>query len=110
VPKALIAHMKLVIAKLRRETVTASLPSAAARCSTQLELQLEGAGSRDQRERPSPPRTRRPARAHPYRPILPRERVIIPAPARARSAAGRPGQAREDITETLENRPRANGR
>src|SRR5437667_8253069 len=113
--EALIAHMKLVIAKLRREQYGQS-SERGRKVLDQLELQLEeleaetsenAVAAEDQaagvavksfaRQRP----VRAPLPAH-----LPRERVIIPAPCACPVCGGRLAKLGEDITETLEIVPR----
>ncbi|MBT0671816.1 IS66 family transposase [Novosphingobium profundi] len=115
--EAMIAHLKLQIAKLRREQYGASAERSR-RLLDQLELQLEDleadaceddlaaevAAARTAdvaafaRKRPS----RKPLPAH-----LPRERVVIPAPCSCRSCGGvRLSKLGEDVTETLEVIPR----
>ena len=114
---ALIAHLKLQIAKLRREQYGPSAERSR-RLLDQLELQLEEleataceddlvaeqviakASSVASFER------RRPARK-PFPEHLPRERVVIPAPCACPACGGaRLSKLGEDITETLEVIPR----
>src|SRR6266853_179892 len=113
--EALIAHMKLVIAKLRRQQYGQS-SERGRKVLDQLELQLEeleaetsenAVAAEDKaagvavksfaRQRPA----RAPLPAH-----LPRERVIIPAPCACPVCGGRLAKLGEDITETLEVVPR----
>ena len=113
--EALIAHMKLVIAKLRRAQYGQS-SERGRKVLDQLELQLEeleaetsenAVAAEDKaagvavksftRQRP----VRAPLPAH-----LPRERVIIPAPCACPVCGGRLAKLGEDITETLEIVPR----
>lgn len=114
--EALIAHLKLQIAKLRREQYGPSAERSR-RLLEQLELQLEeleADASEDdlvaeiaaktanvnafERKRPS----RKPFPEH-----LPRERVVIPAPCSCPSCGGeRLSKLGEDVTETLEVIPR----
>src|SRR5437899_1984708 len=113
--EALIAHMKLVIAKLRREQYGQS-SERGRKVLDQVELQLEeveGETSENAvtaedkaagvavksfaRQRP----VRAPLPAH-----LPRERVVIPAPCACPVCGGRLAKLGEDITETLEIVPR----
>ncbi|WP_424140877.1 IS66 family transposase, partial [Roseomonas chloroacetimidivorans] len=116
--EAMIAHLKLVIAKLRRDRFGAS-SERGRKLLDQLELELgelvaaasedaakaegaagmEGGGSRPDR----PPRgqpVRAPLPAH-----LPRERVVLPAPAACPCCGGKLSKLGEDITETLEIEP-----
>jgi transposase len=113
--EALIAHMKLVIAKLRREQYGQS-SERGRKVLDQLELQLEELAAETSenavtaedktagvavksfaRQRP----VRAPLPAH-----LPRERVVIPAPCACPVCGGRLAKLGEDITETLEIVPR----
>src|SRR3546814_58739 len=115
--QALIAHLKLLIAKLRREQYGPSAERSR-RLIDQLELQLEeleASASEDElaseaaaaktssvagftRKRPS----RKPFPEH-----LPRERVVIPAPCACPACGGaRLSKLGEDVTETLEVIPR----
>src|ERR1700726_3270987 len=113
--EALIAHMKLVIAKLRREQYGQS-SERGRKVLDQLELQLEeleaetsenavaaedkaaGAAVKSfARQRPA----RAPLPAH-----LPRERVVVPVPPCCPCCGGRLVKFGEDITETLEVVPR----
>src|SRR5256885_10123542 len=113
--EALIAHMKLVIAKLRRQQYGQS-SERGRKVLDQLELQLEeleaetsenAVTAEDKaagvavksfaRQRP----VRAPLPAH-----LPRERVVIPAPCACPVCGGRLAKLGEDITETLEIVPR----
>src|SRR5882672_1161087 len=112
--EALIAHMKLVIAKLRREQYGQS-SERGRKVLDQLELQLEeleaetsenAIAAEDKaagvavksfaRQRP----VRAPLPAH-----LPRERAIIPAPCACPVCGGRLAKLGEDITETMEGDP-----
>lgn len=121
--EAMVAHLKLLIAKLKRERFGPSSEHRR-RLLDQLELQLEeleasatqdacaaevaaagaaveagqGDGGR------STPR-RRPVRA-PLPAHLPRERVVIPAPSVCPCCQGKLVKLGEDVTETLEVIPR----
>jgi transposase len=115
--EVMIAHLKLMIAKYKRDRFGQS--SERARHLDQLELQLEEleatatedglaaeaaaakAGSIPVKsfERKKP--VRAPLPAH-----LPRERVVIPAPCSCPSCGGKLAKLGEDITETLEVIPR----
>ncbi len=116
--QAMIAHLKLQIAKLRREQYGPSAERSR-RLLEQMELQLEDleadAGADDliaevaaakatsvasfERKRP----VRQPFPAH-----LPRERVVIAAPCACLACGGtRLSKLGEDVTETLEVIPRA---
>src|SRR6267378_3952241 len=113
--EALIAHMKLVIAKLRRQQYGQS-SERGRKVLDQLELQLEeleaetsenAVAAEDKaagvavksvaRQRP----VRAPLPAH-----LPRERVVVPAPCSCPACGGKLAKLGEDITETLEVIPR----
>ncbi len=115
--EAMITHLKLMIAKYRRDTFGQS--SERARHLDQLELQLEeleAAATEDalaaeaavakaasipvksfHRKQP----VRAPLPAH-----LPRERIVVPAPCSCPSCGGKLTKLGEDITETLEVVPR----
>jgi transposase len=115
--EAMIAHLKLMIAKYKRDKFGQS--SERTRHLDQLEFQLEEleatatedglaaeaaaakAGSIPVKsfERKKP--VRAPLPAH-----LPRERVVIPAPCSCPSCGGKLAKLGEDITETLEVIPR----
>src|SRR6266404_4912815 len=106
--EALIAHMKLVIAKLRREQygqssergrkVLDQLEAETSENAVAAEDQAAGVAVKSvARQRPA----RAPLPAH-----LPRERVIIPAPCACPVCGGRLAKLGEAITETLEIVPR----
>jgi len=112
--EAMVAHLKLVIAKLRRERFGPSAEPSS-RLLDQLELQLEeleasatedelAAASQDRTVVPSCTR-RKPVRA-PFPAHLPRQRVVIPAPAACPCCGGKLAKLGEDVTETLEVVPR----
>ena len=112
--EAMVAHLKLVIAKLRRERFGPSAEPSS-RLLDQLELQLEeleasatedelAAASQDRTVVPSCTR-RKPVRA-PFPAHLPRQRVVIPAPAACPCCGGKLAKLGEDLTETLEVVPR----
>ncbi len=113
--EAMVAHLKLMIAKLRHEQFGAS-SERGSKLLDQLELQLEeleataaedeavldpdaaeGVGRRPIRRKP----VRGPLPAH-----LPRERVVIPGPTACPCCNGRLSKLGEDVTETLEVVPR----
>jgi transposase len=112
--EALIAHYKLLIAKLRREQYGQS-SERGRRLLDQLELQLEEleASAAEDETKAAPgggtavrPFTRRkPVRA-PFPAHLPRERVVIPGPTACPCCGGRLAKLGETITETLEVVPR----
>jgi transposase len=117
--RALIAHLNLEIEKLRR-AIYGPRSERAARLLDQLELQLEEAeadATEDElaAEHTKPSTTvrsfarKRPTRK-PFPEHLPRERVVIPAPATCpRCGSVKLSKLGEDITETLEVVP-GNGR
>jgi transposase len=112
--EAMVAHLKLLIAKLRHDRFGAS-SERGRKLLEQMELELEeveaaasedeaAAASRDQetvrgftRRRP----VRGPLPAH-----LPRERVVLPSPTACPCCGGRLAKLGESITETLEVIPR----
>ncbi len=115
--EAVIAHLKLLIAKLKQEKFGASAERG--RKLDQLELQLEeveanvaedqtaaqAKTSREDGAQRSPDR-RKPVRG-PFPAHLPRERVVIPGPAACPCCQGKLAKLGEDITETLEAVPRS---
>src|SRR6202047_1712147 len=112
--EAMIAHMKLVIAKLRREQY-GQASERGRKVLDQLELQLEELEAETSENATAADKaagtamksfTRgRPVRA-PLPAHLPRERVVIPAPCACPVCGGRLAKLGEDITETLEIVPR----
>jgi transposase len=115
--EALIAHLKLVIAKLQRERFGPHAERTR-RLLDQMELQLEeleASASEDElaSEAAAAKTTsvtaferKRPARK-PFPEHLPRERVVVPAPCACPACGGaRLAKLGEDITETLEVIPR----
>ena len=116
--EAVIAHLKLQIAKLRREQYGVSAERGR-RLLEQMELQLEDleadAGEDDlaagiaaaNTTSVAPFERRRPVRK-PFPEHLPRERVVIPAPCSCPACGGsRLSKLGEDVTETLEVVPRS---
>jgi transposase len=117
--EAMVAHLKLLIAKLKRDKFGAS-SERGCKLIDQLELELgelvaaasedaakaESAAGEDARgARPDrPPRTQ-PVRA-PLPAHLPRERRVIPAPIACPCCGGKLSKLGEDTTETLEVVPR----
>src|SRR3984893_13614789 len=112
--EALIAHMKLVIARLRREQYGQS-SERGRKLLDQLELQLEeAAASAAEDEIAAAPAgsttvhpftRKKPVRA-PFPAHLPRERVVLPAPTACPCCGGKLAKLGETITETLETVPR----
>src|SRR5207248_2626529 len=109
---AMIAHLKLVIAKLRRDQYGQSAERGR-KLLDQLELQLEELEAEASErsviaERDTSVQAfarRRPVRA-PLPAHLPRERVVVPAPCACPVCGGKLAKLGEDITETLEVVPR----
>ncbi len=113
--EAMVAYLKLLIAKLRHEQFGAS-SERGRKLLDQLELQLEevqaacaedeAALDADAAGQPA----HRPARRKPVRgPLpahLPRERVVIPGPTSCPCCQGKLSKLGEDVTETLEVVPR----
>ena len=117
ITEALIAHLKLQIARLKREQYGSSAERSR-RLLDQLELQLEEleatAGEDELAAEQAAAKTtsvaafsrKRPARK-PFPEHLPRERVVIPAPCACPACGGtRLSKLGEDVTETLEVIPR----
>ncbi|AUW60676.1 IS66 family transposase (plasmid) [Sphingobium sp. SCG-1] len=114
--QALIAHLKLQIAKLQRERFGPHAERTR-RILDQLELQLEeleAAASEDELAAEIATKAtsvaaferKRPARK-PFPEHLPRERVVLPAPCSCPACGGtRLSKLGEDVTETLEVIPR----
>ena len=116
--EAMVAHLKLMIAKLKRERFGPSAEHRR-RLLDQLELQLEeleataaedahaAEAAATAAAKPTVPGAarRRPVRA-PLPAHLPRERVVIPAPAVCPCCQGKLVKLGEDVTETLEVIPR----
>ena len=112
--EAVIAHLKLQIAKLRREQYGASAERSR-RLLEQMELQLEDLEADANEDDLAAANTtsvtrfgrRRPVRK-PFPEHLPRERVAIPAPCACPACGGsRLSKLGEDVTETLEVIPRS---
>jgi len=116
--EAMIAHLKLQIAKLRREQYGPSAERSR-RLLDQLELQLEeleGDAAQDdlaaeevaQKTTSITPFERKKPSRKPFPEHLPRERVVIPAPCACPACgSSRLSKLGEDITETLEVIPRS---
>ena len=115
--EAMVAHLKLVIAKLRRERFGPSAERGS-KLLDQLELQLEeleASATEDALAATTKPgqddtvvrsfTRQKPVRA-PLPEHLPRERVVIPAPAACPCCGGKLAKLGEDVTETLEVVPR----
>jgi transposase len=109
---ATIAHLELMIAKLRQDKFGAS-SERSKKLLDQMELQLEELQATQSEEasaseiaRPDPATRRKPVRG-PLPEHLPRERVVIPAPEACPCCGGtRLAKLGESITETLEVIPR----
>jgi transposase len=117
--EAMVAHLKLLIAKLKHDRFGAS-SERGRKLIDQLELELgelvaaasedaavaENATGKDKAAGGTGATPRRqPARA-PLPEHLPRERVVIPAPSACPCCGGRLAKLGEDVTETLEVVPR----
>jgi len=116
--EAMVAHLKLLIAKLKRERFGPSSEHRR-RLLDQLELQLEELEASATEDacaaeaaaaaaaKPTVPGVarRKPVRA-PLPAQLPRERVVIPAPSVCPCCQGKLVKLGEDVTETLEVIPR----
>lgn len=110
--EAMVAHLKLMIAKLRREQYGQS-SERSRKLLDQLELQLEEAVARAAEDEIAaadattvhPFTRRKPVRA-PFPAHLPRERVVIPSPSACPCCGGKLAKLGETITETLESVPR----
>ena len=111
--EAMVAHLKLMIAKLRHDRFGAS-SERGRKLLDQMELELEeweAAAAEDASTVARGETTvhafarRKPVRA-PLPEHLPRERVVIPAPAACPCCGGRLTKLGETITETLESIPR----
>jgi transposase len=114
--EAMVAHLKLLIAKMRRDRFGPSSEHAR-RLLDQLELQLEELEASATEDEAAVQTASADARAvrgftrkHPVRApfptYLPRERVVIPAPSVCPCCGGKLAKLGEDITETLEIVPR----
>jgi transposase len=115
--EAVVAHLKLMIAKYQREQHGPS-SERGKRILDQLEFQLEDAEANAAEDealasKASPEGTtvrgftrQKPVRA-PLPAHLPRERVVIPAPCSCLSCGGKLAKLGEDVTETLEVVPRS---
>ena len=113
--EAMVAHLKLLIAKLRHEQFGAS-SERGRKLLDQLELQLEEvqAAAAEDEEALGPEMesmaARKAIRRKPVRgPLpahLPRERVVIPGPTSCPCCQGKLSKLGEDVTETLEAVPR----
>ncbi len=111
--EAMIAHLKLMIAKLRHDRFGAS-SERGRKLLDQLELELEEAeasASEADTQQPEADTAVRPfSRRKPVRgPLpahLPRERVVLPAPSACPCCGGALAKLAETITETLEVIPR----
>lgn len=113
--EAMVAHLKLLIAKLRHDRFGAS-SERGRKLLDQLELQLEeleAAASEDEtaldadkKTQPARSTTRRKPVRGPLPAHLPRERRVIPGPTACPCCNGKLAKLGEDITETLEVIPR----
>ena len=111
--EAMVAHLKLLIAKMKRERFGQSAERGR-KLLDQLELQLEeleaSAVEDELAASPAAPEVRSVSRRKPVRaPLpahLPRERVVVPAPPCCPGCGGRLVKLGQDVTETLEVVPR----
>jgi transposase len=115
--EAMVAHLKLLIAKLKRDRFGASAERGR-KLLDQLEMQLEeleATAAEDEAKAASTspgttnvrPFTRaKPVRA-PLPPHLPRERVVLPSPSSCPCCGGKLAKLGETVTETLESIPRS---
>jgi transposase len=111
--EAIVAHLKLVIAKFKHDRFAPSSEHGR-KLLDQMELELEevqAAASEDAAaEQPADTNVRGFTRRKPVRaPLpahLPRERVVVPAPAACPCCGGKLAKLGESITETLESIPR----
>jgi transposase len=113
----MVAHLKLLIARLKRDKYGAS-SERGRKLIDQLELELgelvaaasedatkaENAAKEGRGRRPDRPPRGQPVRA-PLPAHLPRERVVLPAPTACPCCGGKLSKLGEDITETLEVEP-----
>jgi len=114
--EAMVAHLKLMIAKLRRDRFGPSAERSR-RLLNQLELQLEeleATAAEDEATAEAASKTgslvksfarKKPVRA-PLPSHLPRERVVLPGPSACPCCGGTLAKLGEDVTETLEVIPR----
>ncbi len=117
--EAMVAHLRLLIAKLKRDKFGAS-SERGRKLIDQLELELgeliaaasedaakaeSAAGEAARGARPDRPPRAQPVRA-PLPAHLPRERVVVPGPTACPCCGGKLSKLGEDITETLEVVPR----
>ena len=113
--EAMVAHLKLLIAKLKHDRFGAS-SERSRKLLDQMELQLEeleaaaaedeAALDPDKEGRPARDTNRRKPVRGPLPAHLPRERVVIPAPSTCLCCGGALAKLGEDVTETLEVVPR----
>ena len=115
--EAMVAHLKLIIAKLKRDRFGASAERSQ-KLLAQLEMELEelettaaedeAATSRQPQGQTNvrPFTRRKPVRA-PLPAHLPRERVVLPSPTTCPCCGGKLVKLGEDTTETLESIPRS---
>ena len=114
--EAMVAHLKLMIAKLKHEQFGAS-SERGRKLVDQMELkleELEASAAEDAAAIPQPdvddtnvrPFTRRRPSRGPLRAHLPRERVVLPAPTACPCCGGALAKMGETVTETLEVIPR----
>ncbi len=114
--EAIVAHLKLLIAKLRHEQLGAS-SERGRKLLDQLELQLEeleaGAAEDEAALDPDPASTSNARSSTRRKPVhgpllayLPRDRVVVPGPTACPCCQGKLSKLGEDVTKTLELVPR----
>ncbi len=116
--EAMVAHLKLLIARLKRDKYGAS-SERGRKLIDQLELELgelvsaasedaaqaeKAADQQGRTRRPDSPPRGQPVRA-PLPAHLPRERVVVPSPTACPCCGGKLSKLGEDVTETLEVEP-----
>ena len=112
--EAMVAHLKLLIAKLKHDRFGAS-SERGRKLLDQLEMQLEdletaageaGAAAVHDAAAPEPSATRGKPVRRPLPTHLPRERVVLPSPSACPCCGGNLSKLGESVTETLEIVPR----
>jgi transposase len=106
----MVAHLKLVIAKLRRERFGPSAERGGKLLDQLEELEAstteDELAAADQNRTVVPSFTRKKQVRAPLPAQLPRQRVVLPAPAACPCCGGNPAKLGEDVTETLAVVPR----
>jgi transposase len=112
--EAVVAHLKLVIAKLKRDRFDAS-SERGRKLLDQLEIQLEDVETAIAEDAAVAERAETAVRAFqrakpvraPLPPHLPRERIVLPSPTACPCCGGMLSKLGETITESLESVPRS---